>query len=86
MKKQTAPKKPEQPRMPRRLPDDHQNVTALLDESERCSTHAMRWHCAKVPNHIAAQKAAEMGWAYALAAAFLRCHLNGELVTSEPSK
>jgi hypothetical protein len=65
--------------MPGRLPGDHEHVTHLLDESERINKLGCAWNDAKVPNPIAAEQAFRMGWAFALAAAHLRCFLKGEL-------
>lgn len=65
--------------MPLRLPDDPVAVTMLLDESERMTDMGNRWNAAKKPNHLAANFCLQNGWAFALAAAWLRCKLNGAL-------
>ena len=39
----------------------------------------MRWPFFDVPNHVAAEMCLRHGWAYSLAAAWLRCKLKGEL-------
>ena len=66
-------------KMPRRYPNDPEAVTLLVAESERVNALGQRWMNAEIPNQIAAQKCLELGWAYALAAAHLRCYYNGEL-------
>lgn len=58
--------------MPVRFANDPECVTQLLDESERVTNIANKWATAKIPNIIASRKAMEIGWAYALAAVFLR--------------
>jgi sugar/nucleoside kinase (ribokinase family) len=70
----------EKPQMPLHFPGDHPHVTYLLKESERLSGRANSWLAAKTPNPVTAGHAFEAGWAFALAAAHLRCFLNGELV------
>lgn len=69
-------------RMPLHLPGDHEHVTALLNESERMSAKAQSWHDAPVGNYKAYVLAMEQGWALALAAAYLRCYIKGELKCS----
>ena len=64
--------------MPVRFKDDPEPVTFLIEESERLSAIGNRWQVAKVPNHIAAEMCLRSGWAYALAAVWLRCKLKGE--------
>lgn len=64
--------------MPLRWPNDPEPVRLLIDESERMSVHGNNWLAADVPNQIAAEAALRNGWAYALAAGWLRCKLNGE--------
>ena len=70
-------------RMPMRMPNDPPDVTLLLDESERCTELGNRWLKAPKPNPITAGACLNYGWAYALAAVWLRCKLRGEL---EPEK
>ena len=60
-------------RMPRRFPSDGPEIIRLLDESERLNALGNRWINAPKPNPIASELAFKAGWAYALAAAFLRC-------------
>ncbi len=69
----------EQPRMPQHLPGDHAHVSLLLGESERVSAIGNHWLVAQVPNQIAAEAALRNGWAFALAGAWLRCRLAGEV-------
>ena len=66
--------------MPMRLPGDPDPVRYLIDESERMNEFGNRWVNAKCPNLIAAEMCFKNGWAYALAAAYLRCFLKGELL------
>ncbi len=66
--------------MPARFPDDPEPVKLLIAESERCSTLGNRWLNAKLPNYIAAEMCLKNGWAYALAAAWMRAKLKGELL------
>jgi len=66
-------------RMPQRLRGDHPHVLALLGESERLNTLAQRRRKAKHPNDLAASMATAQGYSFALAAAWLRCYLNGEV-------
>lgn len=66
--------------MPQRFADDHPSVTALIVESERVSSRGNAWLNAPIPNAVAAEMALRHGWAYSLAAAWLRCHTRGELV------
>ncbi len=70
-----------QPIMPMRLPNDHAHVLLLIDESERASTLGNKWLQAATPNQIAAEVCLRNGWAYSLAAAWLRCALKGEVGT-----
>jgi len=70
----------EEPRhMPVRFESDPEPVKLLIAESERMSQHGNNWLAADVPNHVAAEVALRAGWAYGLAAAWLRCKLKGEL-------
>jgi hypothetical protein len=69
--------------MPMRMPNDPPDVTLLLDESERCTVLGNRWLKAPKPNPIAAGLCLSNGWAYALAAAWLRCKLRCELEPEE---
>ena len=66
-------------KLPTRLPKDPEPVRLLLDESERCNAAGNEWLNAEHPNYIAAETWLRNGWAYALAGAWLRCKLNGEL-------
>ena len=65
--------------MPQRFHDDPEAVTMMIAESERCNALGQRWMNAEKPNPVAAEAAFLNGWAYALAAAWLRCKLKGEL-------
>lgn len=65
--------------MPMRFPSDPAEVRLLLEESERVSKLGNHWLNADVPNHVAAETCFRNGWAYALAGAWLRCKLKGEL-------
>ncbi len=69
--------------MPRRFPGDHPHVLALLNESQRATELGLRWAHSKGCNYIAAQKCMEVGWAYALAGVWLRCHLKDEFERKE---
>lgn len=64
--------------MPPTFPNDPDAVRLLVQESERINAIGNHWLSAKVPNAIAAQHALQMGWAFAVAAAWLRCKLRGE--------
>lgn len=66
-------------KMPRRFPDDPEPVRLLIEESERVNKLGNLWLKAETPNHVAADVAMRNGWAYALAAVWLRCKLKGEL-------
>ena len=72
--------------MPLSLPDDPPVVTMLVEESKRNSAIAMRWAKAEVPNYTASDMASRNGWAFALAAAWLRCKLKGELLPESEKK
>lgn len=65
--------------MPLRLPGDHEHVLHLCEESERMATIGNRWLKARTPNPIAAEFCLRNAWAFALAAAHLRCWMKGEL-------
>lgn len=65
--------------MPLRFPSDHEHIKLLIDESERASKLGNKWQNADVPNPVAAENCFRMGWAYSLAASWLRCKLKGEL-------
>lgn len=65
--------------MPLRFPSDTKEITLLVEESERCNALGNRWANAKVPNPLAAESCWRMGWGFALAAAWLRTRLKGEL-------
>ncbi len=66
--------------MPRRFPNDPEPVRMLVEESERISKLGNDWLTAKIPNQIAAEMCLKNGWGYALAAAWLRCKLEGKLL------
>lgn len=66
-------------KMPLRLPGDPEVVTLLIEESERISKLGNKWLAAETPNQIAAHACLQQGWAFALAAAWLRCKLKGEV-------
>lgn len=66
-------------KMPQHLPDDHHCVTALLHESERITGLGIKWNSAEKPNPISTEMCFRNGWAMNYAAAWLRCHLKGEL-------
>lgn len=70
----------EDKKMPMRLAGDHPHVLALLDESERLNALAARWQNADPGNPIAVQVAQQQGYSMALAGAYLRCYLKGELL------
>jgi hypothetical protein len=65
--------------MPQRFGDDPQDVRLLLGESERVAKLANNWLAADTPNPYAAETAHRQAWAYALAGAWLRCKLKGEV-------
>jgi hypothetical protein len=65
-------------KMPMRMENDHEHVSALLDEAERLNALGNRWLQAQNPNYIAAEQALKNGWAMNLAACWLRCKLNKE--------
>lgn len=65
--------------MPVRFKNDPKVVLELIAESERMNALGVRWSKANIPNPIAAEACFRNGWAYALAAAWLRVKLNGEL-------
>lgn len=67
------------PQMPSRFPDDHPNVVALVEESERLNAMGCKWMDAEKPNPVAADLCFKAGWAHALSAAWLRCKLKGEV-------
>lgn len=79
MKKAKTKSKQPGPTMPLHFPNDHDHVKQLLAESVRVNNLGLRWGTSNPPNPVASQKCFEMGWAYALAAAWLRCKLKGEL-------
>jgi hypothetical protein len=66
--------------MPMRFPSDPPDVKLLIDESERMSKLGNNWLTADVPNQVAAEMCLRHGWAFSLAAAWLRCKLKGELL------
>ena len=66
--------------MPMRFPSDPEPVRLLRDESERMSKMGNNWLAADVPNQVAAEMCLRNGWAFSLAAAWLRCKLKGELL------
>lgn len=66
-------------KMPQHFPNDPHVVTALLNESERITRLGIKWSNAESPNPIAAQMCFQNGWAYNLAAVWLRCYLKGEV-------
>lgn len=66
--------------MPLRFKDDPEPVKLLIAESERCTALGLKWLKAPLPNHVAADQCMKNGWAYALAAAWMRCKLKGELL------
>jgi len=70
--------------MPQRFASDPEAVKMLVAESERVSAVGNKWLSAKVPNQIAAENCLRMGWAYSLAAAWLRCALQGEISSPTP--
>lgn len=65
--------------MPMRFPGDPEPVKLLLDESERMSKLGNNWMVADVPNQVAAEMCLRHGWAFSLAAAWMRCKLKGEM-------
>ena len=72
--------------MPNRFPSDPEPVKLLIEESERMSALGNRWLTAKIPNQIAAEACLRNGWAYSLAAAWLRCKLEGKLLPESEHK
>lgn len=67
-------------RMPARFPDDPAPVKLLIEESERISKLGNDWLAAEIPNQVAAELCLRHGWAFSLAAAWMRCKLKGELL------
>jgi hypothetical protein len=65
--------------MPTRWPNDPEPVKLLITESERVSALGNNWMTADIPNPVAAEMCHRNGWAYSLAAAWLRCKLKGEI-------
>ena len=65
--------------MPMRFPSDPEPVKLLIEESERMSKLGNNWMAADVPNQVAAEMCLRHGWAFSLAAAWMRCKLKGEL-------
>ena len=72
--------------MPERFTDDPKPVRLLIAESERMSALGNKWLAADVPNQVAAGMCLQNGWAYSLAAVWLRCKLNGELLPESEQK
>lgn len=72
--------------MPMQLPDDPAPVTLLIEESRRMTQIGLNWQKADAPNYVAADMAMKNGWAYSLAAAWLRCKLKGELLPESEKK
>ena len=66
--------------MPMRFPNDPEPVKLLIEESERMSKLGNNWLAADVPNQVAAEMCLRHGWAFSLAAAWMRCKLKGELL------
>lgn len=66
-------------------PNDPQAVRLLLEEGKRMTRRGNAWLHAEVPNLIASDMCLRTGWAYALAAAWLRCKLKGEFEKSARS-
>lgn len=64
-------------------PNDHPHVKLLLDVALRLIGRGAAWAKVKPHNPVSATMAFQMGWAFALAAAWLRAKLSGEL---EPEK
>jgi hypothetical protein len=72
--------------MPTRFPNDHALVKLLIEESERASKLGNNWMAADVPNQVAAEACLRHGWAFSLAAAWLRCKLKNELLPESERK
>lgn len=70
----------EDSKMPTRFNDDPLPVKMLIEESERVTKLGNKWLTAEVPNQVAAEMCLRQGWAYALAAAWMRCKIKGELL------
>lgn len=80
VKKAPKPKtKPVPMRMPLVLDNDHGHVKALVEESVRINMLGEKWLKSKPRNPMAAEMCFRNGWAYSLAAAWLRCLLKGEV-------
>lgn len=72
--------------MPMRFPSDTKEIILLIEESERMSALGNKWLSAKVPNQMAAQLCLQNGWAFSLAAAWLRAKLKGECLPENKDK
>ena len=72
--------------MPISFPNDPEPVRLLIAESKRTSALGNDWLRATVPNQIAAEQLLRMGWAYSLAAVWLRCKMAGELLSESEMK
>jgi len=70
----------ESKQMPARFRDDPEPVRLLINESERVSKIGNDWMAAEVPNPVAAEMCLRNGWAFSLAAVWLRCKLKGQLL------
>ncbi len=78
--KKTKPKNPGRTFDPYTAwPNDHPHVKLLLDEALRLTGRGAAWAKVKPHNPVSATMAFQMGWAFALAAAWLRAKLSGEL-------
>jgi len=74
-----------QAKLPDHFPSDPQAVRLLLEESERMSKMGNAWMGAKEPNAVAGEFCLRNGWAFQLAAAWLRCKLKGEFEKNSSS-
>jgi len=82
MKKKQKKQKPA-PQMPVELPTDSVPVRLLVAESRRMNALGEKWFLSKPNNPKAAQLCIENGWAFSLAAAWLRVVERGEVQLPE---